>query len=467
MKEIILDVLADRYATEEMVNIWSSSNKIKLERRFWIAALKAQQKLGINIPQEGIEAYESVIDIIDVGAIRTREIQRRHDVIARIETFNELAGYQLIHKPFTSRDLTDCVEQYQVFESLKLVRFRTVALLSRLSKRAQEFISLDMAGRSHNVHGQTITLGKRFANWAEELLIAFERANHLIENYPLRGIKGPMGTQQDIANLLGSTKKVEIFEELMREHLGLPVLLDSVGQVYPRSIDFEVLSRLAQLSSAPGNMAKTMRLMAGSGLLYEGFSKNQKGSAGMPHKINARTCERISGTCDVIGGFLFMTQALLGNQWNEGDVSCSIVRRVALPGGFFAIDGLFEAAMTVLDEMGVFKEVVAVELENQLPFLSTTKILLALINQGMGREDAHTVIRDNAVAAVKTGLPDTFLQRLVSDRRVLIDRASLEEIIAAPDHGSAEWQVQKVVKKVALIIEGYPKALEYRPQPIL
>src|SRR3712207_2840045 len=189
-----------------------------------------------------------------------------------------------------------------------------------------------MAGRSHNVAAQATTLGKRFATVADEMLVAFDRLEQLLARYPLRGIKGPVGTAQDMLDLLdGDQDRLADLEDRVAVHLGLRRVLTSVGQVYPRSLDFDVLSALVQLTAAPSNLATTIRLMAGLELVTEGFVEGQVGSSAMPHKMNTRSCERVNGLAVVLRGYLSMVSEIAGDQWNEGDVSDSVVRRVALP----------------------------------------------------------------------------------------------------------------------------------------
>src|SRR3989344_5077551 len=403
-KPVISDVLAMRYATSAMAEVWSAESKIRCERQLWLAILEAQAQLGLEISTEDIAAYVVVSDQIDLTSIKKRELTTKQDVKARIEEFNALASQQrgkpleLIHQGLTSRDLTDNVEQWQILQSLHLVRDRTVAILQRLGKKSLEYIHLDICGRTHNVPAQVITLGKRLANYAEELLLAFDHLEYLLDNYPLRGIKGPTGTQQDMAALLG--QRAVSLEDVVSMHL-----------------DFEVLSILVQLASAPGNFAKMIRLMAGNELAHEGFKEGQTGSAGMPHKMNSRTCERINSLVIVLGGFQEMAKGLVGDQWNEGDVSCSVVRRVALPQAFFAMDGIFESTLTVLDEMEVFPGMIKRELELYLPFLSSTKLLMEALKQGGGRETVHATIKKHAVAAIKSvraGGENTFIESLAA-----------------------------------------------------
>src|SRR5258705_5379078 len=186
MTETIPNVLAARYASGPLVEIWSPRHKVVMERRLWLAVLRAQRELGVDVPDGVIEAYDAVVDNVDLASIDARERVTRHDVKARIEEFAALAGSEHIHKGMTSRDLTENVEQLQVKASLELVRTRVVAALARLAALATEHAELVMVGRSHNVPAQATTLGKRFASAGDELLVALDRLEHLIERYPLR-----------------------------------------------------------------------------------------------------------------------------------------------------------------------------------------------------------------------------------------------------------------------------------------
>ena len=399
----------------------------------------------------------------------------RHDVKARIEEFCALAGHEHIHKGMTSRDLTENVEQLQVRRSLDLVQDRIVATLARLGRLSAENSDLVMVGRSHNVAAQATTLGKRFASAAEELLVAYGRIVDLVASYPLRGLKGPVGTQQDQLDLFdGDAEKVYRLERAVAGHLGYEVVLDSDGQVYPRSLDFDVVSALVQASGGPSSLARTIRLMAGQELATEGFRSGQVGSSAMPHKMNARSCERVNGLALVLRGHLAMVGGLVGDQWNEGDVSCSVVRRVALPDSFLAVDGIFQTFLTVLDEFGVYPKVVESEVARYLPFLATTRVLVAAVQAGMGREAAHEVIGEHAIAAAlarrEQGVVETdLMDRLASDPRLPLDRAVLDDLLADPSTfvGNADNQVGAVIQKIADVVAARPTAAAYDPEPIL
>jgi adenylosuccinate lyase len=456
-----------------MSDIWSQTNKIILERKLWVAVMKAQQELGLNIPASNIADYEKVIEKVDLESIRKREEKTRHDVKARIEEFNALAGHEDIHKGLTSRDLTENIEQLQIKESLKLVHDKTVATLSQLAKLATQYSDLAITGRSHNVAAQSTTLGKRFASAAEETLHAYSKLNSLIATYPLRGIKGPVGTSQDVLDLFDNDeKKVQKLEQIVAKHLGFENVLTSVGQIYPRSIDFDVISTLFLISAGPSSLATSIRLMAGHDLVTEGFKEGQVGSSAMPHKMNTRSCERLNGLNVVLRGYMNMTSELSGTQWNEGDVSCSVVRRVALPGSFFALDGLLETILTVLQEFGVFKGAIKAEFEKYLPFLATTKILMAAVKKGVGREVAHEAIKKHAIASalnMREGKPQDLISRLASENVLNLTEAELNSLLTEPLSfvGLAQQQVSDIAEKVAVIVKKYPQAASYTPSPIL
>jgi adenylosuccinate lyase len=457
-----------------MAELWSPRQKIIFERQLWLAVLEAQSKLGIPLAASVIEDYRRVIADVDLESIRQREVHLRHDVKARIEEFCSLAGHEHIHKGMTSRDLTENVEQMQIRSSLVLVRERAAKALADLAARATQYASMVMTGRSHNVPAQATTLGKRFATAAEELLCAFTRLDELIARYPLRGIKGPVGTQQDMLDLLGSRERLAELETAVAAHLGFQHNLSSVGQVYPRSLDFDVVSSLLQLASGPANLAKTIRLMAGQELATEGFKAGQVGSSAMPHKMNSRSCERVNGFVAILSGYVTMTSALLGDQWNEGDVSCSVVRRVALPDACFAIDGLFQTFYAVIGEFGAYPAVVEQELHRYLPFLATTKVLMASVRKGVGREQAHEAIKEHAVGVAlamreKGSRENDLLARLGADTRIPLSQTELAALVERPIEfvGCADQQVADVVARIESVVKRFPDACAYQPAPIL
>ncbi len=469
----IPNVLAERYASAKMKAIWSQHGRVLLERDFWIAVMKAQRDLGVPIPAEAIKDYERVRGRVDLPSIERRERATLHDVKARLEEFSDLAHRQFIHLGLTSRDLTENVEQLQILKALQLVQFKVAAVLLALGRQAEAHRDLLVTGRTHNVPAQPTTLGKRFAMFGQEILLGFARLEDLLARYPVRGLKGAVGTQLDQLTLLGgAAPKTADLESRVLKHLGFHASLGAVGQVYPRSLDFEVVSALHQLGAGGASFATTLRLMAGAGLLTEGFQEGQVGSSAMPHKVNARNCERICGFSTILSGYVAMTAALAGHQWNEGDVSCSVVRRVALPDAFFAIDGLLETLLTVLMQMEVFPAAILAEAEKHLPFLASTTFLMEAVKNGAGRETAHAAIKEHALAAAKAlraGEPADLLGRLAGDRRIGLGKKALHAIMSdsARFVGAAPNQVDGFLAEVKPLARRFKGAADYLPGRLL
>jgi adenylosuccinate lyase len=474
-RRVIPNVLAERYASPAMQTIWSAEGRIVLEREFWIAVMKAQRDLGLDVPADAIAAYERVKDQVDTASIMAREKITRHDVKARIEEFNDLAGHEQVHKGLTSRDLTENVEQLQVYRSLLIVRDKTIAALRRMRERAEQWSDLVLTARTHNVAAQPTTLGKRVAMSGEELLGGLAALEAVIAGYAVRGLKGAVGTQMDQLSLFdGDTAKVAALEQRVVAHLGMPAVWTNVGQVYPRSLDFRVVAALTDLGSGPSSFCKTLRLMAGHETASEGFAPGQTGSSAMPHKMNSRSCERVNGFHVILKGYLTMAAGLAGDQWNEGDVSCSVVRRIMLPDSFFAIDGMLETYLTILDQMDAYQAVIAAETARYLPFLMTTTIMMEAVKAGVGRETAHHAIKQHALATVndlRCGATDRndLIDRLAGDSRLGLTRVALDAILARGDResGAAKAQVAAFAGSVRELEAAHPQAAAYGPGAIL
>jgi adenylosuccinate lyase len=472
------NILSKRYATPAMNDIFSDRGKALAERELWIAVMKAQRELGVDIPAEEIARYEAAKDSVDLEAIEAIERRTKHDVKAKIEAFVQAAGAaEHIHKGMTSRDLTDNVEQMQIKTAARLIFGKCVSVLRHFIERAHEYRDIVLTARTHHQPAQPTVLGRRFAMWAEELLGHATRFESFLADYPLRGLKGPVGTQSDLLALLGSPDKVEELEKKVARGLGFTTLLDAPGQVYPRSLDYELVSRLACTASACENFAKGMRLMAGYELVTEGFQEGQVGSSAMPHKMNTRSSERICGFAELLKMYADGASRLAGDQWEEGDVSCSVLRRVIIPDAFYAMDGLCETVLTVLNEMGTYPAVIGMEIERYLPFLATTETLLLATKAGMGREKAHAVIRQHAVSEAlrlrNTGSGDNQLTELLAAdpafRDVGITSEELHGVFADITHfvGRAKQQTDAICSKVNTLIRDHAAEAAYEPQGIL
>lgn len=471
------NILSERYAGTEINSLFSEKGRILAERELWISVMKAQKKLGLNIPDEAIAKYEGAKENIDLLKIKEIEKTTKHDVKAKIEAFVEAAGAEEhIHKGMTSRDLTDNVDQLIVKKASKIIFGKYVSILKNLLEKSDEYKSIILTARTHHQPAQATLLGRRFSMWAEELRLGLTNLESTIEKYPLRGIKGPVGTQFDMLTLLKDKSKVDELESLIAQELEFNHILKSPGQVYPRSLDYNILSSLSNISSACENFAKGMRLMSGYELMTEGFKKGQVGSSAMPHKMNTRSSERICSLAELLKMYADGASRLSGDQWEEGDVSCSVIRRVILPDAFYTSDGLCETTLNVLSNMGAYPEVISKETDKYLPFLATTEILMTAINAGIGRETAHEIIKTYAVEEalkMKEGAYEPKLIEKLSEDPIFIKhnitKKDLENITSNKSHfiGNAYEQIAKVTEDSLPLLNKYSKEAEYKPGDIL
>ena len=472
------NILSERYAAKPINDIFSERGKSIAERELWIAVMKSQKELGVDIPSEAIEKYEKAKDDIDLELIKSIETTTKHDVKAKIEAFVKAAGAgEHIHKGMTSRDLTDNVEQMQIKKASGIIFGKYVSVLRHMVDKAKEYKNIILTARTHHQAAQPTLLGRRFSMWAEELLSHLNGFESFTETYPLRGIKGPVGTQFDMLTLLGDDKKVAKLEKRVAEELGFKKVLDSTGQMYPRSLDYALVSNLALLSSACENFAKGIRLMSGYELVTEGFKEGQVGSSAMPHKMNTRSSERICSFSELLKMYADGASRLSGDQWEEGDVSCSALRRVIIPDSFYTSDGLCETTLTVLNNMGAYPAVIDKETDKYLPFLATTEILMTAVKAGIGREKAHETIKryaiNEALRMREEGSDVNNLATLLAKDSVFfeagITKERIDSILSDKAHfvGNAKTQIEQICLKTDKLIRRYEKEAQYEPKDIL
>jgi len=439
-----MSIVGKRYASSQMQNIWSAETKVLKERELWIAVMRAQAKLGLDISTEIISAYESVKTKIDLESIERREAALKHDVKARIEEFNALAGHQKIHLGLTSRDVTENIEGWQIKTSLELTLSSSTQLLEELAKKIESYADLAIVGRTHNVPAQLTTLGRRFASWGEEFLIALENLETLQTNYRMKGIKGAIGTGSDLKTL-HSDNWLEV-ERAVADELGIEKTLIAPFQIYPRSLDFQVVASLYQLAAPIASIVINIRLMAGLGLLCEGKAIGQVGSSAMPHKNNPRLSERVNGLFILLKGCLTMVSDICGNQWNEGDVSESVVRRVALADSFYTIDAILRSMKKILSELQVNESAISNELDREIEYLLSSKVLLRAVKKGTGRESAHSLILESATES-RSSSTETFFELLAKNKELGLSLSELEDLKSNPNEhlGDASRQAQQVL----------------------
>ena len=407
--------------------------------------MEIQKELGVDITQEEIDACKKIKYNVSLESIKKREAILHHDLKARLEEFCELAGHQKIHLGLTSRDITDNVELITIHSSAQVLIEKTEKILEHLVDLSGKYDKTLLVARTHNVPAQPTSLGKRLASFGEPLLRTHKKLKEWNENLPLRGIKGAVGTNLDLSTLLPNGEQdVPKVEKYVIERLLFSHTFNNVGQVYPREVDFEFVSLVYNLTAPLASLATTFRLMAGEGLWSEGFQKGQVGSSAMPHKTNAINCERVCGLHDILGGYLAMCTRLAGSQWNEGDVSCSVVRRVALPGLCFAADGLLKTFLTILNGMSFDEEAIEQEFQRELPVMSSSTLLMEAVKRGEGREEMHKIIKGHILNSEGVD----FIRELGEDDKFPMSPEEMKKIVRDKNWtGMAPKQVEEFIKK--------------------
>jgi adenylosuccinate lyase len=449
------NILSQRYADEKINEIFSPEFRIKTEREFWINVLETQVKLGLKVPNDTISKYKSAINRIDLERIEHLENSTKHDVKAKIEAFNEAAGnfgnknyksLEQIHRGLTSRDLNDNVDLILNRLAAKHLLAKYCFILKQMDDIAKKYESLPLTARTHHQVAQITTFGRRFSMWAEELLYHLKNFSNFIDNLPFRGIKGAIGTQQDMSTLIG-TKNAKILDQKIAQKYDFKNLMSSVGQIYPRSIDAEFINHLVLISSPIQSFTKTLRLMSGLGLASEGFAKGQTGSSAMPHKQNPRSCERVNSLGQLLKGYSASINNTSGDQWEEGDVSCSAIRRITISDACYTSDGIANTTSYILKNMGPNIEAINKEVTKYKPLLSTTNVMMELTKRGIGREKAHEIIKLTSLKyiEIESATTATFSKLLIHNLEIskIITEAELNKIISMENTGRAKEQIKE------------------------
>ncbi len=472
-----INVLSQRYASPEMNHIFSPVNRIIQERCLWLMIMEIQGELGVTVNDRDIQRFRSAVEKVNLDRIQEIETVTRHDVKARLEAFIEEAGGSgPVHLGLTSRDITDNVEQMLIRQAGKLILGRFTAVLQGMLHLAGRYQNLVITGRTHHQPAQPTTLGRRFAQWGEELHFHLLEFENFLNNYPLRGIKGPLGTCHDQSSILGGKDKVRLMERQLSSRLGFKNIMEAVGQVYFRSLDYKLAGHIQTLTAPCVSMAQSIRLMAGLGLAGEGFGENQTGSSAMPHKKNCRTSERVWGMGNLIKMFTTGLGSVSGGQWEEGDVSCSVIRRVIIPDLFYTADGLCRGVLTILNEFQPHISAIEEELQHHLPFLATTEILTMAVKAGINREEAHSIIRKAATSLNpsddspgKTSALASLLSRNPVFTEKEITGEMIDGVISESRHniGLALEQVQGVIDMTEPFLLRHQHSARYHPGSIL
>ena len=414
--------LATRYASAEMLSVFSDNNRYRTWRRLWVALAESQAELGLDISEAQIEELRAHIDDIDFDRVAEHETALRHDVVAHIRTYAEAcpAAAPIIHLGATSCFVTDNADEILIRQALRIVRARLVRLLECFREFATEHRALPTLAYTHFQPAQLTTVGKRAALWAQDFLLDLEETEHRLASLRFRGAKGTTGTQASFLRLFDDdSAKVEELDRLVTEKMGFSSRFRVTGQTYTRKQDESVLHALSGVAQSAHKMTNDIRLLQRLGEIEEPFGAKQVGSSAMPYKRNPMRSERIASlakhvVCEAQNGAW-----VHGTQWFERTLDDSANRRVSIPQSFLGVDAILILAVKIIDGLVVYPHVVRRTLDEELEVMVSENLMMLAVRAGGDRQVLHERIRDHAMevtAARRSGGEGTsLLARLAAD----------------------------------------------------
>lgn len=426
--------LGERYASREMQAIFSPANRYGTWRRLWLALAAAQHELGLSIPQQALDEMRSGLDQIDFEKAAEYEKRFRHDVMAHVHLFGEVApaARGVIHLGATSAFIGDNADLILHREALTLVRDRLVKCIARLAEFAAEHRDLPTLGFTHLQPAQPTTVGKRATLWLQDFLLDIEELEFRLKTLRFRGVRGTTGTQASFLDLFeGDHGKVDALNEAVAKRMGFGEEYGVTGQTYTRKVDAQILGTLANVAASASKMGHDLRLLAHMREVEEPFEEEQIGSSAMPYKRNPMRAERI---CAMARHVIVLAQDPLftaATQWLERTLDDSANRRLSIPDSFLALDGILLLVENVSSGLVVNAEVIRRNLEDHLPFMASEKILMHATSSGGDRQDLHERIRRHALASAdrmkNEGPPADLLERIADDDTFDMDLQQLRE----------------------------------------
>ena len=467
--------LSSRYASREMLYLFSPDKKFTTWRRLWIALARAEMKLGLPITQAQIDEMEQHKDDIDYEAAARYERQLRHDVMAHIHAFGDLCpmAMPIIHLGATSCFVGDNTDVILMREGLELLRGKLVNLIDRLTKFAMEYRAMPTLGFTHFQPAQLTTVGKRATLWVNELVMDLEELEHRIDSLQFRGVKGTTGTQASFLELFGGDQeKVRRLEKLVSEEMGFEKVVPVCGQTYSRKMDANVLATLSGIAQSAGKFATDLRLLSHLKEMEEPFQEKQIGSSAMPYKRNPMRCERICSLARYVIVDALNPAFTSYNQWFERTLDDSANKRISIPEAFLAVDAILQIYLNVTDGLKVYPKVIERRLRAELPFMATENIMMDAVKRGGDRQALHERIRIHSVAAGKVvkeeGGQNDLVDRIAGDPMFGLTK---EEILAHMDPaayiGRCPAQVEEFDRDVVEPIRRRYQAVLSDEQPEL
>ncbi len=461
--------LVERYASAEMSRIFSPAFKFSTWRRLWLALAESEQELGLPIPNEAIREMRERLDDIDLDRAAELERRLRHDVMAHVHHFGEVApkARAIIHLGATSAYVGDNTDLIQHREALLLVRERVVACIAALADFARRYRALPTLGYTHFQTAQPTTVGKRATLWIQDLILDLEEIEHRLETLRFRGIRGTTGTEASFLELFeGDHEKVRELNRRVAEKMGFDKLYWVTGQTYPRKADYAFLSTLAGLATSASKFANDMRLLQHLREVEEPFGKEQIGSSAMAYKRNPMRAERMNALSRHVLALSMDPAMTAASQWLERTLDDSANKRIAVPEAYLATDATLLLWHNVAAGLVVHEPVIRRNLEEELPFMATEAILMRGVKAGGDRQELHERIRQHSVAAANRmkdeGAENDLADRIAGDDAFALTRAEIEEILDPARHiGRSPEQVDAfLAEAVEPVLDRYGVSAE-------
>ncbi|HSJ15896.1 MAG TPA: adenylosuccinate lyase [Longimicrobiales bacterium] len=456
--------LVERYASREMSAIFSERFKFVTWRRLWLALAESERELGLAIPESATAQMRERLDHIDLQSAAALERRLRHDVMAHVHHFGEVApeARAFIHLGATSAYVTDNTELLQIREGLQLVRRRLLACIAALADFAREHRALPCLGFTHFQPAQPTTVGKRAALWIQDLLLDLEEVAHRLATLRFRGVRGTTGTEASFLELFeGDGAKVDRLNELIAAKLGFERLYGVTGQTYPRKVDYAYLATLAGIAASASKQAHDLRLLQHLKEIEEPFETEQIGSSAMAYKRNPMRAERITALARHVIVLSLDPAFTAATQWLERTLDDSANRRIAIPEAFLGVDAILLLLHNVSAGLVVRPAVIARHLEEELPFMATEAILMQAVRQGGDRQTLHEQIRRHSIAAAERvkdhGERNDLVERIAADPGFGLGAAELARLLDPVRHtGRAAEQVDRfLAEQVAPVLHGH------------
>ena len=447
--------LSSRYASPEMLKLFSMETRIQTWRKLWVALAKAEMELGLPITEEQVQQLEEQVENIDFSCAAAREKEVRHDVMAHVYTYGKVApkAAGIIHLGATSCYVTDNGDLILYRDALLHLRKGLLAVMQNLAAFAKQYRALPTLGYTHYQPAQLVTVGKRATLWLQDFLMDLEELDFVLEHMKFLGCRGTTGTEASFLDLFGGdTVKIDEMNRRIGKTFGFSECYDVCGQTYPRRLDSRILQCLSAIGQSCYRMANDIRLLQHDRQIEEPFEKNQIGSSAMAYKHNPMRCERICSLSRYLMADAANASMTASVQWLERTLDDSANRRISMPEGFLCADAVLRLAQNVTDGLHVNEKIVAKTVREYLPFIATENLLMEAVKQGGDRQELHEVIRRcsmEATARMKEGESCDLLERLAAEPAFQLNGQDLEELLKPEDYiGRCPEQVDAFVEKV-------------------